>query len=183
MTMIDAPAGTVIRVFDNPDGRREDDWTELRVKRDIASKVIDSFEQSLEDDDVSVTHHANNGLDGKISRLEVAFEPSGATVDLHEGNNGTQNLVCSLGIDQQITLNFQGHDQCDNDEARSLIEMFDDPDCNTGDDWTRITVKRVAFRTTLGTFERSLENDDLLVEHHHDNGLDGKVSCVRITAP
>ena len=65
----------------------------------------------------------------------------------------------------------------------TTIEVFDDPDCQSSDDWTEIEVKRAIFRTTLNTYESSFQNVDLKVTHHHKNGLDGKVSCVRVDAP
>ena len=67
--------------------------------------------------------------------------------------------------------------------AGTLIEVYDDGDCETNDDWTEILVKRAAMRTTIDSYEQSFENDDLLVTHHHMSNLDGKVSCIRITAP
>jgi hypothetical protein len=52
-----------------------------------------------------------------------------------------------------------------------------------GDDWTEIIVKRHIARRVIGTLERTFEDDDLLVVHHHRNGLDGKVSSVVLVVP
>ena len=41
-------------------------------------------------------------------------------------------------------------------------------------------MKRAIFRKTIGTFERNLDDADVKMTYTRDNGLDGKVSCVRI---
>lgn len=190
LTLHDAPAGTMLLLFDSPGGNQEDDWVAIEAKRDVVARTVDSFERTFEDDDLRVVYLRNNGLDGKVSRLEVtrAGALQGMTT-WYEGNHGSQNKVCDLPPVSQ-TVRFKSHDACDNDEARSLmltlvqpgvrLQVFDNPDCRTNDDWTEIEIKRAIFRKTIGSFERSFEDDDVRVVHHHDNGLDGKVSCVKI---
>ncbi len=69
--------GTTIRVFDSPSGSRNDDWTEIYVGRFIRSRCINSFEGESFGEATSgettfvFDHHHKNGLDGKVSRLEV----------------------------------------------------------------------------------------------------------------
>ncbi len=72
LILYDIPTGRVLRLFDSPDGSDGDDWVEIVVKRKVSKKQIDTFERSFEDDDVRVTYYSDNGLDGKVSRLEVA---------------------------------------------------------------------------------------------------------------
>lgn len=64
--------GCVIRVFDAPGGRRNDDWCEIAVKAYVPEVVVPSFERSYEDSFVRVTYHRKNGLDGKVSWIEIA---------------------------------------------------------------------------------------------------------------
>jgi endonuclease/exonuclease/phosphatase family metal-dependent hydrolase len=78
LVLYDVPAGRVLRLFDDSDGNRGDDWVEIIAKRNIAKKIIVTLEQSFEDDDVRVNYHSRNGLPGiigltylKVSRLEV----------------------------------------------------------------------------------------------------------------
>ena len=190
LTLRQAPAGMMVLLFDASGGSKEDDWTAVETKRPVAQKTIGSFERNFEDADVRVIHLRNNGLDGKVSRLEVTT--AGALqgiLSFYEGNLGTQNKVCDLNTLAQ-TVRFKSHDACDNDEARSLvltqvppgtrIEVYDNPDCQANDDWTAIEVKRAIFRKTIGSFERSLDDPDVKVTYRRDNGLDGKVSCVKI---
>ena len=63
------------------------------------------------------------------------------------------------------------------------IDVHDDPSCGTGDDWTRIDVRRDLANFVVASFESSSDGADASIVHHHDNGLNGKVSCVRIDAP
>jgi hypothetical protein len=179
-----------VLLFDEPGGNKEDDWTAIETKRALAQKTIGSFERSFEDADVRVVHLRNNGLDGKVSRLEVTT--AGAlqgVLSFYEGNTGTQNKVCDLNTLAQ-TVRFKSHDACDNDEARSLvltqvppgtrIEVYDNPDCQANDDWTLIEVKRAVFRKTIASFERNVDDADVKVTFRRTNGLDGKVSCVKV---
>ena len=118
----DVPAGKVLRFYDDGGrGYQEDDWTEIVVKRPVARKYVDTFEQSFEDDDVRVVFHRDDGLDGKISSAEVATAPVGPVVDLYEGNNGSQNLVCSNRVSGPRTIVLTSDAYCNNDEARSLV--------------------------------------------------------------
>jgi hypothetical protein len=63
--------GTLIRVYDAPDGNSKDDWTEVHIKRAGWNVIVPTFEKSYEDEDVKVVYHRHNGLDGKVSRIEV----------------------------------------------------------------------------------------------------------------
>jgi phosphatidylserine/phosphatidylglycerophosphate/cardiolipin synthase-like enzyme len=187
----DVPAGRVLRFYDDPDRRYEDDdWSEIVVKRPVRRKYIDSYERSFEDEDVRVIYHRDNGLDGKVSAAEVAAAPVGAVVDLYEGNGGTQSLVCSNRVSDNRTINLTQDAHCNNDEARSLtlydfpadkvIFLYDDPGGSQGDDWAVIVPQRPISQATVGTFESSVQTPDLRVCYFLNNGLDGKVSRIRI---
>lgn len=91
LILYDVPAGAVLRLYDNSEGNREDDWVEILVKRPISEKLIRTFEQSFEDDDVRMTYFRNNGLDGKVSRLEVGrcSDDCGVPVSILSPRDGT----------------------------------------------------------------------------------------------
>ena len=180
-----------LTLFDHPDRKREDDWTEIIIKRNIKSKLISTFQRSFEDDDVRVIYHRNNGLDGKVSSMTLTSDPASPSFDFYEGNNASQNLVCSLEAKNSRAINFKNHSQCDNDEARSIVlyslnaghklTVYDNPDGKKNDDWTEIIVKRDIKRKVINTFQRSFEDSDVRVIYHKDNGLDGKVSRAEIS--
>ncbi len=187
----DVPAGKVLRFYDDGgQGYQDDDWTEIVVKQPVSRKYIDTFEQSFEDADVKVVFHRDNGLDGKISSADIATTPAGPVADLYEGNNGSQNLVCSNRVSGPRTIVLTSDAYCNNDEARSLvltdfptdkvIFVYDESGGSKGDDWAVIVPKRPISRVVVNSFEQSFENDDVRVCTFYNNGLDGKVSRVRI---
>ncbi|MGH8624967.1 MAG: hypothetical protein ACREYC_06780 [Gammaproteobacteria bacterium] len=72
--------GTTLRLFDNSGGSRDDDWAEIVVKEWAPMIVVNSFNYSSDNPFVKVAYHAarpswwrrENGLDGKVSRAELA---------------------------------------------------------------------------------------------------------------
>jgi len=103
---------------------------------------------------------------------------------LYEGNGGRQNVVTVFndrpGQDRRVP----------NDEARSaklldvrvgaLVTVYDDKNGSEKDDFCRIKVKRSSSEYTVDTFERSYEDDFVLVSYGRKDGLDGKVSRIRV---
>lgn len=104
----------------------------------------------------------------------------------YEGNNATQkNIAVELDYPNYTTRIIP------NDEARSLllvgvragavITLYDSKSWSTGDDYCVIRVKRlIGNRCVIGSFERSYEDDDVQVTYYRNNGLDGKVSSMKI---
>jgi len=114
---------------------------------------------------------------------------------LYEGNDGSQNQVCTLYWDKDRTFNFKHYDACENDETRSgilryadygtTITLYDSPSGDKGDDYTVIKVKAaVAEEVMIRSYEQSqtiaVGDGTVEITHHHHNGLDGKVSRVEI---
>lgn len=103
----------------------------------------------------------------------------------YEGNGGSQDIVHTT--DDSAGQNFR---PLQNDEARSVkllnvrpgctISVYDSPGGSTKDDFCIIRVKRSSPEYTVATFERSYEDDYVLVSYARKNGLDGKVSRIRI---
>jgi hypothetical protein len=103
----------------------------------------------------------------------------------YEGNGGSQDIV-------HTTNDAPGQDfrPDQNDEARSLkllnarmgciVSVFDSPSGSTTDDFCVIQVKRSSPEYSVATFERSYEDEYVLVSYARKNGLDGKVSRIRI---
>jgi hypothetical protein len=146
-----------------PTENRVDEWGAIKVLRDVRLWTIGTFEATFEDEDIRMLYCSNNGLDSKVSRLEVASATAlPGILSFFGGNDGTQNKVCDLQVTDQV-VRFKSHIACDNDETRFLvlslisagttIEVFDNPDCRPNDDWTEIIVKRAVFRVLLGTYE------------------------------
>lgn len=73
--LLDIPAGYVIRLYESDSGDRNEDWVEITAKRHVRARKIDGFEQTLEDADLRMRYHAEDGFDGRISRIEVRTAP------------------------------------------------------------------------------------------------------------
>lgn len=129
----------------------------------------------------------NNTLsNGDVAGIEYIYgNPS--LLDFYEGNSGTQSLVCRL-VSGPTKMNVKDVD-CPNDEARSMrlrnvpagliLRVYDDSACVTSDDWTEIRVlQNTGSSYLISSFEQTFTNSTVKVTHHHDNGLDGKVSCI-----
>lgn len=124
---------------------------------------------------------------------------AGGALTFFEDNGVRGDALCGLPpATGEFRFEQLGARACENDEARSLllyevaagteIEVFDDPQCRTIDDHTRVTVKRRGnalgvAKYELGSFERGFEDEFLKVERLTSGNLDGKVSCVRIRSP
>jgi micrococcal nuclease len=76
VVLLGVPADTRVTVYDDPGADRGDDYTELYLKRAVDVLCVDSFERSFENDSVVAVFHRVNGLDGKVSQVEVAVGPS-----------------------------------------------------------------------------------------------------------
>jgi hypothetical protein len=63
--------GAVLSVYDNAEGKTDDDWCEIVVKRLVQQETVASFEETYENENVRVTYHRQNGLNGKVSHISV----------------------------------------------------------------------------------------------------------------
>ena len=104
----------------------------------------------------------------------------------YEGNGGSQDIVHTT--DDSPGQDFRPRQ---NDEARSVkllnvragcvISVFDHPRGERTDDFCIIQVKRSSPQYTVETFERSYEDEYVLASYARKNGLDGKVSRIRVS--
>ena len=114
-------------------------------------------------------------------------------ITFYDKNNCAGSVVLPCSDDCPQEFNCKETNACKNDAARSVklqgvragrvIEVYDSPKASTADDWTRITVLRDMGENEtecVGTFEQNLTNDTVRVEYFPHNGLDGKVSVIRI---
>jgi len=117
---------------------------------------------------------------------------SPGSIDFYEGNNGTQTKHCTFSDapSQSYNLKKRGH-PCPNDDLRSvvlndvragaIIRVYDDPKGRPNkDDWTEIIVKKPHQQYIVHHFERTYEDEFVKVTYHSDNGLNGRVSHIKI---
>lgn len=187
--------GTRLTVFDSPSGNRQDDYTIIDIKSDadLGGFSIPSFERNVDGVDYRQVYSRNNDLDGQISRIQIERSPpsdfSDAAVVLYEGNNATQNIVCTISLANNQRFNFGG--DCDNDEARSLrvlkakagssLTLYGNWNYNKDQGWAYIYFnKDILVPTVIPSFERT-DYDDAgwsVFRRGSSDELDGKVSSV-----
>lgn len=119
----------------------------------------------------------------------------------YEGNGCSQGIVFAYNSYRAADDNCKKRGPCkgDNDEARSLrigksvkqgakIVVFDNPGGSIQDDYTTIDVINRSFiqpegyclRSFEQTFDNPGANSGIRVDHFHQNGLDGKISRVKV---
>ena len=64
-------AGTMIRLFDHKHGKRNDDWVEIFVKKPGKSILVTNLERNFENEYYKQVYHRHNGLNGKVSHVQV----------------------------------------------------------------------------------------------------------------
>lgn len=193
MSLSGIDKGTRITVFDNAGGSRADDYAIIDVKRDIGIHervVLGSFEQDLSNSTYNISYGRNNGLNGKISRIEVSVTPtdfSDAGIAFYEGNNATQNLDCTVPFNSIQSFGMKsGRHGCSNDEIRSAkimkakmgtsFTVRGHPNGNNSQGVSVVTIKRdINFPIVIGSFDSSYENADVKVAKS-GKALDGKIS-------
>jgi hypothetical protein len=74
LVIVDMPQGTTIEVYDDPEGSRGDDWTEINAREPIRQYIVRSFEEDVDSDSIAVVYHRRNGLNGKVSRAVITTE-------------------------------------------------------------------------------------------------------------
>jgi len=61
--------GDILYVFDDPGGKKDDDWARIELLRDVKHLQIGTFEQTYANKFYKITYHHKNGLAGKISHV------------------------------------------------------------------------------------------------------------------
>jgi len=114
------------------------------------------------------------------------IEDAMGTISFYEGNGASQSVVQT--VTDKAGQNFK---PTENDEIRSAkltdvrkgakIRVFDSTKGSTDDDHCTITVKKPhGHGYVVESFESSYEDDYVKVVYAERNGLDGKVSRIRI---
>ncbi|MDB5980320.1 MAG: hypothetical protein JWQ69_1335 [Pseudomonas sp.] len=189
--------GTRINLYDNPRGSREDDHATIDVKRDIGideKVVVGSFELNRNNNDYRIVYSRNNGLDGKVSRIEVTTTPidfSDASIAFYEGNNARQNLDCAVPFNRAHNIQMRSNSfGCSNDEIRSarIIKakagssffLTGSPQGGYSQGVTKVTVLRdINDPVVVGSFNRSYNDGTVSVENSRGS-IDGKISHAAI---
>lgn len=71
LKLVNVREGCLIQLFDHPRGSLTADWCQIEVLKSRPEYVVPSFELKFEDEFVRVAFFHKNGLDGRVSRVEV----------------------------------------------------------------------------------------------------------------
>ncbi|VVM45591.1 hypothetical protein PS662_00530 [Pseudomonas fluorescens] len=174
----------------------EDDYLKILVKEDIDlvnGIVIPSVEQSISNKFIEARYVRNDGMGGGVSRITIEKNPTqfdDAAVSLMEGDNGSQNITCTIPLTAALTRDMKG--ECDNDETKSAIISvakagtvmtlygnWGSNNCDQG--CVEVVAKRNLYHKVINNYETSFEDDDVKVTRSGGTQqLAGKVSSIRI---
>jgi hypothetical protein len=189
--------GTRITLSDSDDGNRHDDYTVINLKRDIGINehiVLPTFEADYNNSTYQVVNFRNNGLDGKVSRVVVdgsAPETLPSVMMMYEGNNISQNRVCTVPLNSTESFNLKKHKYgCRNDEVRSVklfratkgttLVFAGNPNGSHNQGVTEISIlKDIDFPVRINSFDTSFTNEYVRVVHRGNN-IDGKISHTQV---
>jgi hypothetical protein len=194
--------GTRITVFDSPSGDTQDDYAIIDIKRDIRVDekiVVRSFEQTYRHESYDIRFIRNNGLDGKVSRIEVqANAPddfSDSKIAIYEARDGQQNLLCTIPLGSDDAFDAGKEYDCDNDDAVSaqLITARAGTRFTVYGDWNSWScaqgcamvevLQDVTWPVIIPSFESNWTSVDQAVKVTRYGGrqqLNGKISSFRI---
>lgn len=148
-----------------------------------------------------MTHPAERHETGHVAQATGTEPKQGyyGTIRFYEGYNGSQDTFCAETITQRPLFKQKKMGDCGkNDEAKSMsfedtpagtvVKVYDNPNCDTGDDYAVITTLRDAVDSTITVwnFEDNDSDDPTgyrISYYREDGNLDGKVSCVQIIVP
>lgn len=193
-------AGQRVSFHDRPDGHRDDDFGVLHIDRDIPwdqPQLVYRLDQSQQSPYFRYNYSGGNGLAGKVSHVRVEPVPvpwSDVALTLHRDDGGRGRISCGFGMEHSRFWNLQQEPGCHNDDARSLrvlaaragtvITVYDSPSGSTRDDYTTIWIHRdLLTPQVVNRLDVSAHLGWATVRHHRVNGLQGKVSAVRVAAP
>jgi len=103
-------AGTIIKIYDSSTGSEADDWTQIFAKTDGAG-CTPSFETSFDGPGVKVDVHPFDGLDARVSRVDVRsaiLDYAGRCLDINASNFSLQVFDCHGGVNQSWIYQVNG---------------------------------------------------------------------------
>ena len=146
-----------IRLYDNPDGNIDDDWTRIHIGNTTLDKpfCISKLEHQTynreKDKNITVTHYHKNGLNGKVSmiKLDRSNEKYGP-IDIvaYEGENCDKDIIASYNSRKTQNDSWVTNSSS-NDKVQSLllyphtsgkvkITLYNSPDKKEKDGFTEI---------------------------------------------
>lgn len=94
--------GTKIYLFDHPEAKTNDDWVEIIVTQSGDNIVVPNLEKTIETNHYKQTFHRVNGLNGKVSAIQVIKAPK---------TSSPSNLSLKAKFEREYAKNFSWNDK------------------------------------------------------------------------
>lgn len=197
MSLSGVAKNTRITLFDNGSGNRDDDHVIIDVLRNISMNeriIIPSFESSYKTEAYRSAFVRNNGLNGKVSRIEISKTPtdfSDASISFYEGSGASQSLDCTVPFNRRFDLKMKSNGYgCSNDEIRSAritkakagstFTVVGHPNGEYKEGYTTVEILRdITSQMTVPSFNRNYTSSYFKVTNHRHH-VDGKISYIEI---
>jgi len=197
---------TTIELYDSPDEDLNDDWIRIHIGKTNLSKpfCIKNIEHNSNTEEknknISIVYYKNNGLNGKVSVLDISKSDKNTTKDIVF----YEKLYCKGETNGYFTskeilkdeIHCQVNENCSNDKISSIriypgiqknmtMRLYDNPDFGIHDDWMRIHIGKTELKESfcinnLEHHTKTTESDkNITVSYYNNNGLNGKVSSVK----
>lgn len=203
-------ADTAIALYDNADHHHLDDWTRIHVgeelEQDYCINTLEPENALLVEElgnGITMTYHEMNGLDGKVSGLNVGtsseqYDPY--NIVFYDDYNCEGGIAGGFRSSESITRDCTDSPECRNDAAKSVliykgakdthVYVYNDPDGDTDQQWGRLVIgDTVTGNICINDLETSHNPDSATLGYEwHDNsgfcvincGIAGNVSRIRV---
>ncbi len=119
VSQVNMKAGTIVRIYDSSSGSESDDWTQIFAKTDGAG-CTPSFESSVQSASLKIDYHPFNGLDGRVSLVDVRsalIDFAGRCLDINANNGAIQVFDCHAGVNQSWIYEVDGEIRGQNNQC------------------------------------------------------------------
>jgi hypothetical protein len=123
----------------------------------------------------------------------TSLRAQSGTLIFKEGNGGSQNTVAQItdapgqwyNLKKKTPANIGANDETrslilQNVRAGAVVSVYDSSSGDASDDYCVITAKQFIPYRIISTYESSFEDSEVRVQYFSKNGLDGKVSFIRV---
>ncbi len=186
-----AKKGTLINLYGNWDQNGDQGYAVIEVTDDILMPtLVGTFDANYTGGRWKITRYGPEGLDGKISSVAVENGENfnNGYMTLWEGNNASENVVCTESVAYNRDFNLGG--KCANDEARSVVFHRVKPGTNVcfhgnwdqkeNQGYTCFQILRNYPVLQFNTFDQSASRPGEYVIYHYGERIDGKISSIRV---
>ncbi|WP_367345416.1 metallophosphoesterase [Stenotrophomonas bentonitica] len=190
LMIMQASKGTVIHLYGNWNYNGDQGYAAITVTDDIVQPtLVGSFNRDYNGTQWNIRKYGPDTLDGKISSVRISrLNYDNGYVTLYEGNNQTENVVCTESVAYNRSYNMGG--KCANDEAKSAIFhyvkrgvevcYYGDWNNETGQGYMCIATFRDLDEIRIDSFDTAVDVPNSYWVFRGSRRIDGKISSTRV---